>query len=152
MTIRHATLTLVLACLATATACSSGDTSSPPASVPPTPATPASIGVTSSAGRDMLTDKAGKSLYVFAKDTPGTSACVGECLTKWPALPGPVIAGPGVTAGLITTLTRPDGTTQAAYAGKPLYYFAADSAPGDTRGQGLMGAWHLIAPDGQPVP
>ncbi|MFE3698598.1 hypothetical protein ACFXO7_12045 [Nocardia tengchongensis] len=152
MTIRHSTPTLVLACLATATACSSGDTSTPPASGPPTSAAPASISVTSSAGRDMLTDKAGKSLYVFAKDTPGTSACVGECLTKWPALPGPVIADPGVTANLITTITRPDGTTQAAYAGKPLYYFAADSAPGDTRGQGLMGAWHLIAPDGQPVP
>lgn len=145
MRIQHATLALVLTCFATATACSAADTSPPAAS-------PAALRVSSSAGRDVLADSAGKSLYAFAKDSPGTSACVGDCLAKWPVLPGPVIAGPGVAADKITTITRPDGTAQAAYAGRPLYYFAADSAPGDTRGHGLMGAWHLIGADGQPVP
>ena len=32
-----------------------------------------------------LIDSAGKTLYLFAKDTKGTSVCLEECLAKWPA-------------------------------------------------------------------
>jgi predicted lipoprotein with Yx(FWY)xxD motif len=35
-----------------------------------------------------LTDKTGKTLYTLSQDTPGTSACTGACLTKWPAFNG----------------------------------------------------------------
>jgi hypothetical protein len=32
-----------------------------------------------------LTDRNGKTLYFFTKDTAGTSTCPGTCLAKWPA-------------------------------------------------------------------
>ena len=31
-----------------------------------------------------LTDAKGMTLYVFKKDSPGKSACVADCVTKWP--------------------------------------------------------------------
>ena len=49
---------------------------------------------------------------------------------------GPVTAGSGVT-GMLGTITRPDGTTQATYDGHPLYTYAGDSAPGQAKGNGL---------------
>jgi len=35
------------------------------------------------------------------------------------------------------------------YDGHPLYYFKADSAPGDTKGQGVGGVWFEVAPGGK---
>src|SRR4029453_15938829 len=34
----------------------------------------------------ILTDSSGWTLYTFANDGPGTSACVGPCASAWPAL------------------------------------------------------------------
>lgn len=100
------------------------------------------------AGRD------GLSLYLFTKDSAGTSACTGTCAGTWPPLlsasPGDVIAGAGIT-GALGTIQRDDGTTQVTLAGAPLYYFAGDSAAGDTAGQGLNGFWFLVSPTGDPL-
>jgi predicted lipoprotein with Yx(FWY)xxD motif len=35
------------------------------------------------------------------------------------------------------------------YGGWPLYYFASDSAPGDTNGQGVGDVWYVIGADGE---
>jgi hypothetical protein len=43
------------------------------------------------------------------------------------------------------TITRADGTVQVTYNHMPLYYFAGDSAAGDTKGQGTLGVW-FVAP------
>jgi predicted lipoprotein with Yx(FWY)xxD motif len=42
------------------------------------------------------------------------------------------------------TVKRPEGGTQATYHGLPLYSFAPDTKPGETKGQGLkdVGTWH----------
>jgi hypothetical protein len=32
---------------------------------------------------------------------------------------------------------------QTAYMDHPLYYFAGDAKPGDTKGQGVAGAWSV---------
>ena len=64
------------------------------------------------------------------------------------------IAGEGVDATLLSTITRDDGTTQVTYNGWPLYLFEQDTAPGDTNGQGItdeFGQWFLISPDGEPI-
>jgi predicted lipoprotein with Yx(FWY)xxD motif len=102
-----------------------------------------------------LVDDQGMSVYLFMNDTQnsGKSVCAGNCATNWP----PVLvnsaptAGTGVDASLLGTITRDDGSLQATYNGWPLYYFAKDSAPGDTMGQGAVNSWYLVSAAGDPV-
>ncbi len=103
-----------------------------------------------------LADGSGRALYLFVSDTSTTSTCNGACATAWPPL---VVTGsPGgsgnVQGALLGTLTRSDGSRQVTYAGHPLYYFAGDTAPGQTNGQGKNGfgaLWWLLAPDGTAI-
>ena len=44
------------------------------------------------------------------------------------------------------TITREDGKQQTTYKGMPLYYFAADKAASDTKGQGVKDLWTVAAP------
>ena len=43
-------------------------------------------------------------------------------------------------------MTRDDGKTQLAYKGKPLYFWAKDSKPGDRTGDGFNKVWRLAKP------
>ena len=90
-----------------------------------------------------LTDTSGKTLYTFAKDTSGTSACTGACLAKWPAFNANPISAPSVLMPAdFSVVTRADGVNQTAYMDRPLYYFAGDAKPGDMNGQGFNNAWY----------
>ena len=42
------------------------------------------------------------------------------------------------------TIRRPEGTVQVTYKGHPLYTFASDKKPGQTKGEGIkdVGTWH----------
>jgi predicted lipoprotein with Yx(FWY)xxD motif len=94
-----------------------------------------------------MTDAAGMTLYVFKKDSPGTSACEGACLEKWPVYHREKVAAPaGIDPERFGTITRADGKMQTTYKGLPLYYFAGDKAKGDTNGQGLKDVWFVAAP------
>lgn len=99
---------------------------------------------------DILVDGDGMTLYLFTQDSGGESSCYDQCADNWPPLTveGSPTAGDGVTAELGTT-ERDDGSMQVTAAGNPLYYFAGDSEPGDTNGQGLNDAWYVLGPDGQ---
>jgi len=100
--------------------------------------------------QQVLTNSAGLTLYWFAPDTSTTSKCTGSCATYWPPVKGPATAGSGVT-GTLGTITRPDGTTQATYDGHPLYTYAADTAPGQAKGNGLNvsgGLWYEMTVSG----
>ncbi|MCL4359816.1 hypothetical protein M1555_00980 [Patescibacteria group bacterium] len=88
-----------------------------------------------------MTDERGMTLYTYDKDTPGTSTCTGSCLTKWPAFSATETTN--LPANL-SVITRPDGTKQYAWMGKPLYYWQGDKAPGDTTGNGIGGVWHIV--------
>ena len=91
----------------------------------------------------MLTNSKGFTLYQFALDTSTKSNCNGTCANNWPPVTGPV-AAPGVT-GTFGTIKRSDGSTQATFDGHPLYTFAADTSPGQAKGNGLTafgGVWH----------
>ncbi len=98
---------------------------------------------------DILTDSKGMTLYQFAKDQANVSNCSGGCATAWPPLvvaagQAPT-AGDGVT-GKLDVITRQDGSLQVTYNGLPLYFFASDSKPGDTNGQGVGGVWSIVHP------
>ena len=101
-------------------------------------------------GAQVLTNSAGLTLYWFGPDTSTTSNCNGSCATLWPPVKGPITAGSGVT-GTVGVITRSDGTMQATYDGHPLYTYAADSAPGQNKGNGLNasgGVWHEVTVSG----
>jgi predicted lipoprotein with Yx(FWY)xxD motif len=93
-----------------------------------------------------LVDGAGQTLYVFKKDSPGQSACQGECVAKWPIYLAEGAPAGGLKAEDLGTITRADGKKQTTYKGLPLYYFAADKAAGDTKGQGLKEVWFVATP------
>lgn len=96
-----------------------------------------------------LTNSSGRTLYVFTKDKGSTSECYGACATAWPPLlaTGPVtISGKFTVPSDLGTTTRTDGTKQVTYGGHPLYYFAGDTAAGQTKGQGVGGVWFLVGP------
>ncbi len=103
---------------------------------------------------DILTDANGKTLYIFLNDKPGQSTCTGSCASIWPALVAPAgltpTAGTGVT-GTVGTITLPDGRYQVTINNMPLYYFAADKAPGDINGEGKANVWFAVNPAGAPI-
>ena len=116
----------------------------------------ATVAVASSKVGKILVDGSGRTLYLFQKDQPNQSACAGACISAWPvdqsnATPK---AGSGVTASMLGTIKRGDGTTQVSYNQHPLYYYSGDSAAGQLNGQGLdaFGAlWYVVAPSGGAV-
>jgi predicted lipoprotein with Yx(FWY)xxD motif len=87
----------------------------------------------------MLVSFHGMSVYTFDKDTPGKSACSGQCAQLWPPV---TVAQPPAAKGW-TTVKRDDGSMQLAYDGKPLYLYSGDQKPGDRLGDNVKGVWHL---------
>jgi predicted lipoprotein with Yx(FWY)xxD motif len=98
----------------------------------------------------------GRTLYDFVADKTMASTCYGACASLWPPLTvtGTPKAGPGVRAALLGTTKRTDGTTEVTYNGHPLYYYAGDTAAGDTTGQAInqFGAlWYVLAANGMEI-
>jgi predicted lipoprotein with Yx(FWY)xxD motif len=101
---------------------------------------------------DYFTDAEGRTLYLFTKDTEiFTSVCTGDCLTNWPPVPGASgrLTLPKSASGELALMNGNDGTTQLAYNGIPLYYFAGDTEPGQLNGQGAGGVWWIVQPGAQ---
>jgi predicted lipoprotein with Yx(FWY)xxD motif len=99
----------------------------------------------------ILTDANGMTLYYFLKDTPHamTSACTGACIALWPAFHAETVqVSSPLLASNFADFTRADGTKQTTFMGWPLYYYAPDAAPGDTKGHGFNNLWYVINPDG----
>lgn len=92
-----------------------------------------------------LVDAKGMTLYLFDKDKePGKSVCYGGCANSWP--PYAPEAGQPEAVSPLTVITRDDDTKQYAYRGKPLYYYAKDSGPGDVKGEGVGKVWWIVKP------
>ena len=136
------TLALILS------ACASASPASSAVSAPGASAV-VNVGQNATLG-SFLVDSKGMTLYLYTKDTPNTSNCYGGCATIWPPLltNGAATAGAGVTASLLGTTKRTDGTTQVTYNSWPLYYYAGDKAAGDTTGENVQGIWFVITPAG----
>ncbi len=94
-----------------------------------------------------LVDGAGKTLYWFTKDSPGVSACTGNCLKAWPAVPAASFVVPSaLNPSDFGSIKRDDGTMQATYKGYPLYYWVNDKQRGDTTGEDVGKVWYVIDP------
>ena len=148
----------VAAAAAVLAACGSSGTSSAGGSgstgtSSPAAATTGNLKTTTIGGATVLTNAKGFTLYSFAPDTPTKSNCNGTCAQFWPPVKGPATAS-GVK-GTFGTIKRSDGSTQATFDGHPLYTFAADTAPGQAKGNGLNeqgGVWHEITTSGAAAP
>src|SRR5215211_9046147 len=117
------------------------------------------VGATVRASRNdalgsFLTDKDGRTLYLFTKDSENHSVCYGGCANTWP----PLLVGGGVEptpdgiGGTLGVTVRNDGNRQVTYGGRPLYYYTPDTAPGDTKGQGVGSVWYVVAPAAAATP
>ena len=96
----------------------------------------------------ILTDKDGMSLYFFADDANGVSACTNGCLNNWPIFYETNLTfDTGLESVDFSTILRSDGQKQTTYKGWPLYYYITDSTQGDTFGDGVNGDWFIAKPD-----
>jgi len=98
-------------------------------------------------GVAVLTSEKGFTLYWFVPDSPVASRCTGSCAAYWPPVIGTPRAGPGVPTSKLGTIKRPGGSTQATYAGHPLYSYIGDDAPGQARGNKIDlngGYWYEV--------
>jgi predicted lipoprotein with Yx(FWY)xxD motif len=86
-------------------------------------------------------------LYALSVEKQGHFICTNsQCLAVW----HPVTGKPSGSISSLGTVTRPDGSVQAAYKGKPLYTFASDTAAGQAKGEGFkdVGVWHAVTTSG----
>jgi predicted lipoprotein with Yx(FWY)xxD motif len=101
---------------------------------------------------NVVTNQKGFVLYRFDKDSanPPKTACVAKCALVWPpALTDGNPALSGVSADLVGTVTRPDGTRQITIGGWPAYSYIGDPAPGKWTGQGVGGTWWVMNKQGK---
>lgn len=97
----------------------------------------------------ILTNAQGMTLYYFTPDSATTSACTGGCAQAWPPL---LMTGSGsptastTLSGTLTAVSSGNGN-QVEYNGHLLYTYAADTAPGQTKGEGLFGKWFVATTD-----
>jgi predicted lipoprotein with Yx(FWY)xxD motif len=114
------------------------------------------VGTASSKLGRILVDRHGRTLYLFAKDKNGKSACSGACAAYWP----PLIASSkpravtGAKQSLLGRTRRADGRMQVTYRHHPLYRYAGDMGRGQTNGQSLDdfgGEWWVLSPAGNKI-
>jgi predicted lipoprotein with Yx(FWY)xxD motif len=136
---------------------SSTSTSAPAATSATSSARPASVLATKTTSLGtFLVDAKGRALYLWDADHGSMSTCSGACAQAWPPLTtaGTPKAGGKVKASLLGTTTRSNGSREVTYAGHPLYYYAGDSAVGQTSGQGsnsFGSPWWVVSPAGKAI-
>jgi len=98
----------------------------------------------------ILVSSTGRTLYRYTIDGKRVNRCSGNatCAKYWPALlvkagANPTV-GAGATAALLGTIKAAHGMRQVTYAGFPLYFFAGDTAAGQTKGQGFESQWYVV--------
>jgi len=136
MTTMHRTLWLPFAL----TACMGGQ---PSQTTPDAPAAP-DVSLTTAGGLgERLVDGQGNTLYFFANDVAGVAASA-YAGSAWPpfnvTLP---TLGDGLEATDFDQFERSDGSYQATWKGRPLYYYAADTAANPTAGEALGECWFV---------
>jgi len=92
----------------------------------------------------MNSAKNGYTLYVFDNDlgTAG-STCNDGCASNWP----PVLVTDNEVDNIkgLAMVMRDDGSMQATYLGRPLYFYVGDTQANDMNGQGVNDAWWKVS-------
>ena len=102
----------------------------------------------------ILVDSRGMTLYHLSAEQNGRFICTNSaCTGIWHPLTVSAGATPGGVSSL-STIKRPDGTTQVTYKGDPLYTFAQDQQPGEAKGEGIkdVGTWTVVTVGSAPAP
>lgn len=96
----------------------------------------------------ILTDRNGRSLYMFAGDAAGRNTCDGDCLDVFTVFTVDNLIVPGsLPSEYFGTINRSEGEVQVTYKGWPLYYFTYDNRIGDVGGDGKDGTWFVAKTD-----
>ncbi|HEU0041801.1 MAG TPA: hypothetical protein VFQ15_05565 [Jiangellaceae bacterium] len=145
---------LAVAALALA-ACGGGGTDNS-TTAPAAGAEGATVAVADVAGQSVLVDASSDPLYTSEQESDGEPLCTSDgCLAFWEPLTavGDMPTGE-VAGGTIGEVTRPDGSVQVTFDGRPLYTFTQDE-PGQVNGDGLSDTfdgqtltWHVVTVDG----
>jgi predicted lipoprotein with Yx(FWY)xxD motif len=105
-------------------------------------------------GKTFLVNRRGLTLYHLSVERKGHFICTSAaCVALW----HPLVVPRGTTptgAKSLSTVKRPDGRSQVAYNGGPLYTFAQDHKPGDMKGNGFkdVGTWRVVTVSGKAAP
>ncbi|MBV8601391.1 MAG: hypothetical protein JO359_07490 [Candidatus Eremiobacteraeota bacterium] len=100
------------------------------------------------AGGSGFVAPSGLTVYVLSADSFNNSTCFASngCTGIWPVVTVP--SGAHMANGF-SSFPRPDGLTQLAFNGNPLYTYAGDSGAGQTNGNGIHsfgGVWSIARP------
>ena len=104
----------------------------------------------------ILFDGTGQAIYLFDRETTRRPDCYGACAEAWPPVltEGEPRPAGTVKSTLLGTTRRADGSTQATYAGHPLYFYAHEG-----KNEVLChnvtefgGLWLGVTPGGTPAP
>jgi predicted lipoprotein with Yx(FWY)xxD motif len=144
-------LTLTVACSKKQDAGVTTDTATPPPVAVTAEVAPGVLmTVETPPGSDLvLADGSGNAVYILDGVPSDTST--------WRPVSGnaPMSSNdPKVDKSLIGTTTTANGSKQATYGGKPLYYYAGDSGSTTRKGQGATASGttgHLVGPTGNAV-
>ena len=114
------------------------------------------ITVSSSEFGPMVWGPKRQAIYVFQRDGFKRTRCYDDCARAWPPVltTGSPVAGKGARKSLLGTIRRRDGRRQVTYRGRPLYYYAHESA-GEVRCHNVDlngGLWWVIGADGKRRP
>jgi len=118
------------------------EVATPPPAVPP-----GFMVITTSLGRQLLTDKS-YSVYASDQDGPEKSNCDAACARTWQPMIAPESARP---QGDWTVFERTPGIRQWAFRKQPLYTYALDSNLVSQQGSDVPG-WHNVYTQTAPPP
>jgi predicted lipoprotein with Yx(FWY)xxD motif len=101
-----------------------------------------------------LVDKNGRPVYTLEDSSGGNAKLTGNCAKNFTPVTGHSMTASGdtsVKSSMTGSTARADGSKQATYNGKPLYYYNGDQARGDAKGNNMKedcGTAHLVSPGG----
>jgi predicted lipoprotein with Yx(FWY)xxD motif len=116
------------------------------------------VSVRDANGGPVLTTSQGMTLYMSDQEKKQVLCKSSDCAGVWSPLTvtaGQTPTAPAKLRAEISTLKRPDGSSQVAFDGRPLYTFSFDHGAGQVNGDGQSDSfdgihftWHVARPTG----